>query len=80
MTALGRVVQTLRQWFGPYSPRDPALAALFEAKPVSSGVPVSEDTALTYTAVWACVLHRGDAGLASALSPTAASRTAAKSA
>ena len=55
MTALERVKQTLRQWFGPYSSQDPALAALFGAKPVSSGVGVSEDTALTYTAVWACV-------------------------
>jgi HK97 family phage portal protein len=42
-------------WFGPYGSGDKALLDLFGGKPVSSGVTVTEDKALTSTVVWACV-------------------------
>lgn len=53
---LSRVVQSIRSfWMGPWSARDPEAAWLFGARPVSSGVMVTESTALTYSAVWAAV-------------------------
>lgn len=54
-TRLALAVRSLGGWLGPYGLNDPALKALFGAKPVSSGVTVSEQTALTSSAVWACV-------------------------
>jgi HK97 family phage portal protein len=42
-------------WFGPYGFGDKALLDLFGSKPVSSGVTVDENKALTSTVVWACV-------------------------
>src|SRR5262245_60153878 len=59
MNWLSRLALTLRAqmggWLGPYGLQDPALKALFGAKPVSSGIAVNEQVALTNSAVWACV-------------------------
>jgi HK97 family phage portal protein len=46
---------TMGGWFGPYGSNDPALMALFGAKPTSSGVTVDETKALNSSVVWACV-------------------------
>ena len=40
---------------GPFNPKDPNIARYFGGSPVSSGVSVSEDTALDYAPVWAAV-------------------------
>jgi HK97 family phage portal protein len=52
-----RLLTSLRAngWFGPYGFGDKALIDLFGSKPVSSGVTVDENKALTSTVVWACV-------------------------
>ena len=56
MNALARLGHALkRAWFGPIGSSNPAILDFFGIKPVSSGVSVTEETALTYTAVWACV-------------------------
>lgn len=46
-------------------PKDPALASLFPARQTKSGIPVTEDIALTLGSVWACarVLAEGVAQL-----------------
>ena len=60
MNVLTRVVSGLRALFtrnllGPYGLNDPILNRLFGGTPVTSGVSVTEDTALNYSAVWAAV-------------------------
>src|SRR5499426_2721104 len=55
MTALARIAKALRSWLGPISSSNPAILDFFGIKPVSSGISVTEDTALNYSAVWACV-------------------------
>ena len=59
-----RFLDSLRSiTLGPYGTKDPALARLFGGNPVSSGVTVSEETALTLAAVWQAVsLIAGDIG------------------
>jgi HK97 family phage portal protein len=48
---------------GPYNTKDPALARLFGGGPVAAGITVSEESALTYAAVWQAVsLIAGDVG------------------
>ncbi len=42
-------------WSGPLTSSSPELARLWGAPPTSTGVSVSEMTALTYSVVWACV-------------------------
>jgi HK97 family phage portal protein len=62
-TALARAWGALRSyWRGPYNLRDP-LTGIFSEPSVSSGVSVNEQTALTYSAVWAAVQRiSGDVG------------------
>lgn len=54
-TMLARVTMAVRDWLGSWSSGDKALAALFGRGPTLSGVNMTEDTALTVAAVWACV-------------------------
>jgi len=42
-------------WVGPIDASSPEIARLFARPPTSTGVAVSEQTALTYSAVWAAV-------------------------
>src|SRR5574338_907683 len=49
-----------RDWFrsrtlGPWNPKDATIARYFGGSPVSSGVAVTETTAMNYSAVWAAV-------------------------
>ena len=39
---------------GSIHPKDPALASLYGGRPTQSGIPVTEETALTLGSVWAC--------------------------
>jgi HK97 family phage portal protein len=60
VTALTLAVQRIRwvlrsYWTAAYSLRDPALAALLGGAPTTSGVTVTEQTALNISAVWAAV-------------------------
>jgi HK97 family phage portal protein len=51
-----RMLEAVRSYtLGPWSTKDPALARYFGGAPVSAGVSVNEQTALTYSAVWAAV-------------------------
>src|SRR5262245_11485006 len=55
---MGRLANALRQlggYMGPWSSGDPALARIFGGPPVASGVTVTEDLAMNYSAVWAAV-------------------------
>jgi HK97 family phage portal protein len=55
-TLATRVGDALRAyWQGPVASRDPAAATLFGATPTTTGVVVSEWTALNFSAVWAAV-------------------------
>ena len=68
-------------WLGEISSSDPALAQYFGSRPAASGVPVSEWTALNYSAYWAGVQSiSGSDRLAPAVSRIGGSRTAARSA
>jgi HK97 family phage portal protein len=52
----GGIAEGLRSfWIGEIPSRDPVLAQYFGGRAVSSGVPVSEWTALNYSAFWAAV-------------------------
>lgn len=52
-TWLRRTLRSLT--LGPYNTKDPALARLFGGSPSSAGVPVTEHTAMNYSAVWSAV-------------------------
>lgn len=55
-TGLARLIDTVRSfWIGPVSTGTPDFERLFSAPPSRSGIHVSEHTALTYSAFWACV-------------------------
>lgn len=58
MTQIGTLLtEQVRSWWqGPLNSSDPELAKWFGTGPPSStGLSISEDTALTYSAFWACV-------------------------
>ena len=44
-----------RSWSGPLNAKSPEIARLWAGQSVSSGISVSEETALNYSAVWAAV-------------------------
>lgn len=60
----GRFKESLRSiTLGPFNLKDPALVRYFGGGPVYAGVSVSEESALTYAAVWQAVtLIAGDVG------------------
>jgi HK97 family phage portal protein len=55
-TWMRRVIAEVRgTWVGPITANSPEIARLFGAPPTTTGVAVSEHTALTYSAIWAAV-------------------------
>src|SRR6267378_1147390 len=53
---MGRLAEAVRSFvLGPYLSSDPALARLFGSGPTTSGISVTEDTALNLSAVWCAV-------------------------
>ncbi len=51
-----RLTEQLRSWWtGPINSSDPALGRFFSGSSSSTGIPITEQSALTYSAVWAAV-------------------------
>lgn len=56
LSRFDRFMQSIRSFsLGPFNLKDPALSRYFGSTSVSSGVSVTEHTALTYSAVWSAV-------------------------
>lgn len=53
--AVGLASAWRSSWKGPYSLKEAAFDKLWGERGSSTGIPVSEQTALTYSAFWACV-------------------------
>lgn len=52
---IARAIERRAETFNPLHPKDPGLATLFNFRDSSSGISVTDDVALTYSAVFSCV-------------------------